>query len=421
MFAKRITYFWLALFIAGPVCAMADDGHWDDWGGSGKKLIVGQPSTPCPGAMYTTIGDAVTAAGPGDEIDICPALYPEQLIITKPLKLVGIEVNGVNRILIQPALTDLMGLATEAVITVMNTQGVVIENLAIDASHNTVATCSPGLAGVHFFNASGKVKDSAIFGAQLTNPTGCSKLPVLNGFGVLVDATQPGPFTVSVEHNSIHDYTSNGVFANGSAGGVKADIDGNDISGIGPVSGTFQFAVYLLNGAVGHVRHNVLTEGLCGSLTTVACRAARSEGVTVRNVGDGTVISDNIISNAQSGIFINGANDLKVINNRISNIYVLDGIDIQGTAAGHFTNSVIRGNRIFNVGGISDPNANASGIIEYYGTGTFSGNEISDNTISDTAVGVYYVLPDTVTSGTYFNVLYTTLNEALPSPPNVEP
>ncbi len=319
MLTRRTTYLclWLALFIGGSVYAMADD----DWTGSGKTLVVGQPSTPCPGATYTTIGAAVTAANPGDEIDICPATYPEQLVITKRLKLVGLEVNGVKRVLLQPTLTDIMGLATEAVITVMSTQGVVIENLAIDASHNTVATCSPGLAGVHFFNASGKVKDSAIFGAELANPTGCSKLPVLNGFGVRVDANQPGPFTVSVEHNSIHDYTANGVFVNGTAGGVTAEIDGNTISGIGPVGGTFQFAVYLLNGAVGNIRKNTLTEGLCGSLTTAACVAGRSEGVTIRNAGDGTEVSDNIITNAQSGIFINGANDLKVIDNQISNIY----------------------------------------------------------------------------------------------------
>ncbi len=371
MLRKRITYLWMALFLAGSVCAMANDDHGDDWKGSGKTLVVGQPGAPCVNAQYTTIGAAVSAAKPGDEIDICPALYPEQLVITKPLKLVGIEVNGVKRILLQPSLTDLLGLPTEAVITVMSTQNVVIENLAIDASHNTVAACTPGLAGVHFFNASGKVKDSAIFGTQLTNPSGCSKLPVLNGFGVLVDANQPGPFTVSVEHNSIHDYTAHGVFANGTEGKVVAKIDGNTISGVGPVSGSFQFAVYLLNGAVGYVRHNSLTEGLCGSLTTVACRAVRSEGVTTRNAGDGTEVNDNIITNAQSGIFINGANDMRVMNNQISNIYGLDGIDIQGTAAGHFTNSVIKGNRILNVGGINDPNANASGIVEYSGTGTF--------------------------------------------------
>ena len=413
MLTRRITYFWLALFIAGPVCAMADD-----WVGSGRVLVVGQPSTPCPGATYTTIGDAVSAAGPGDEIEICPALYAEQLIITKPLKLVGVEANGVNRVLLQPSLTDLMGLATEAVITVMNTKGVVVENLAIDASHNTVASCSPSVAGVHFFDASGKVKDSAIFGAKLANPTNCNTLRYGNGYGVKIDSSQPGPFTVSVEHNSIHDYGADGVLVLGTGGTpITAEIDGNTISGPGPALGTFQFGVFIAYGPVAHIKDNFITEGLCGSLTLSECIAVRSEGVTLRVPGDGTVVEGNIISDAQSGIFINGANDLKVTNNQISNIYGEDGIDIQGTAAGYFTNSVIKGNHMFNTGVAAE----GCGIWEAYGTGTISGNEISDNTVNDGYCGVAYAPPDMVGAGTYTNVLYSLVNTALPNPPDVEP
>lgn len=44
--------------------------------------VVGQPSTACPDAKYATITDAVHAAAAGDEIDICPALYPEQLMLS---------------------------------------------------------------------------------------------------------------------------------------------------------------------------------------------------------------------------------------------------------------------------------------------------------------------------------------------------
>ncbi len=211
MLKKRITHLGLALLLSGTVAAIADDGGSGDGGGSGKTWIVGQVNTPCPNAQYTTIAAAVSAAASGDVIAICPALYPEQLIITKPLTLRGIEVSGIKRVLLQPSLTDLMGLPTEAVITVMNTDGVTIENLAVDASHNTVTGCSPGVASVHFFNASGAVKNSAIFGGQLASPLSCTTLPFGNGFGVRVDSNLPGPFTVSVKNSSIHDYTANGV------------------------------------------------------------------------------------------------------------------------------------------------------------------------------------------------------------------
>jgi pectin methylesterase-like acyl-CoA thioesterase len=108
MLKKRTTFLSLGLLLFGTACALADEG-----GRGGKTLTVGQSGANCPNAQYTTIGAAVSAANSGDVVEICPALYAEQLVITKPLTLVGIEVNGVNRVLLQPSLTVLANLATE--------------------------------------------------------------------------------------------------------------------------------------------------------------------------------------------------------------------------------------------------------------------------------------------------------------------
>lgn len=389
---------------------------------------VGQSGTGCPSPQYTTIGAAVKAASAGDVIAICPGLYPEQLIINKPLTLRGIstEVNGlqVDRVLVQPALQDLGGLATEAVITVINTSNVTIQNLALDASNNSVSGCSPSVADIHFYNASGTVDHSALFGAELSNPQSCTTLPFGNGFGVRVDSNQPGPFHVSISNNSIHDYMCNGVLVTGD--GITGDVTGNNISGIGPAGGVFQFGVFIVNSAVGHVQSNVITEGLCGTLSPSECIPVRSEGVTLRAVGDGTVVDSNLISNAQSGIFINGANHASITNNTIRNIQALSGMDIQGTASGGFANSVIDGNTIYNVGPIDENASNdeeGCGINEYSGTGVY-GNRISNNTVNDAYCGVAAVQADHVSGGTYFNVLYPVLNsDQYPSayPPPTEP
>ncbi|MBV9770479.1 MAG: right-handed parallel beta-helix repeat-containing protein [Bryobacterales bacterium] len=378
----------------------------------GQTRIVGEPGTPCPNAQYTTITAAISAASPGDVIEICPALYAEQLLITMPLTLRGIEVNGVKRTLIKPTLTDVGGLPTEAVITVMNTNSVSIEDLAIDASQNTVTSCSPGLAGVHFLNSSGTLQHSAILGAHLATPSGCStNLPFGNGTGVLVDTSQSGSFHVAVNNNSIHGYTAYGVEATGA--GVTTEVNGNTISGAGPSIGFFQFGIFILNGAVAQITDNVITEGLCGSISIANCINQRSEGVTLRAVGDGTVVDSNIIDRAQSGIFINGANRLRVTNNQIRNIDAMSGMDVQASASGVFTNSIIEGNSISHVGPI---NQNASsdeegcGINEYSGTGTFSGNQIAANTVNDAYCGIAHVTTDHVEFGSYFNTLYTELN-----------
>jgi len=43
-----------------------------------------------PGPQYPTIQAAVTAATPGSTVNICPGTYPEQVLITKNLHLVGV-------------------------------------------------------------------------------------------------------------------------------------------------------------------------------------------------------------------------------------------------------------------------------------------------------------------------------------------
>jgi len=381
-------------------------------------LTVGQPNTPCVNPKYSTIGAAVAAAFSGDTVAICPALYQEQLTITKPLTLVGLTntgssssagTYGIDRVYIQPALTASQDTTYESVITVLNTSGVTIENLAIDASNNTLSGCSPTLSDVYFLNSSGKVILSALSGAELPDVTTCSGL-FGNGFGVLVDTdgSLPGPFNVAIEQNSIHDYEQDGIYVVGPGAGispaaVNVVVAGNSISGIGPSSGTLQFGVFL-NGATGQIKGNYISEGTCGTMAITDCINLRSEGVTLRSVGAGTLVDGNYITNAQSGIFINGLVQASITNNVISNIEGEDGIDVEG-----LTDSQIQGNKIFNGFPISNESC---GVYEWSGTGD-TGNTIGANLVNDAYCGVAYVTADVVTSGTYFNTLYTTFNTDL--------
>ena len=381
-------------------------------------LTVGQPNTPCVNPKYSTIGAAVAAAFSGDTVAICPALYQEQLTITKPLTLVGLTntgssssagTYGIDRVYIQPALTASQATTYESVITVLNTSGVTIENLAIDASNNTLSGCSPTLSDVYFLNSSGKVILSALSGAELPDVTTCSGL-FGNGFGVLVDTdgSLPGPFNVAIEQNSIHDYEQDGIYVVGPGAGispaaVNVVVAGNSISGIGPSSGTLQFGVFL-NGATGQIKGNYISEGTCGTMAITDCINLRSEGVTLRSVGAGTLVDGNYITNAQSGIFINGLVQASITNNVISNIEGEDGIDVEG-----LTDSQIQGNKIFNGFPISNESC---GVYEWSGTGD-TGNTIGANFVNDAYCGVAYVTADVVTSGTYFNTLYTTFNTDL--------
>jgi hypothetical protein len=418
--------FWARLNLGWLLWSLLGIGMFTSAPASAAQRIVGQSGVTCPNAQYTTIGAAVNASSPYDVIEICPALYPEQVIITKPLTLKGLNVGGVNRVLIQPtSFTPISNPGFDAVIAVLNTHDVTIENLAIDASQNDVTACTPGLAAVHFHDASGTVQYNAIFGATLAAPLGCaSGLPFGNGFGVQADADQAGSFHVTIEYNSIHDYTANGVLIENN--GVTATVLQNDITGIGPAGGVFQFGVFFANGAAGLIQGNVITEGNCGALSIADCIGVRSEGVTLRAIGNGTVVDHNIISKAQSGIFINGASHLRVTNNEIGNIDALSGMDIQGTATGAFTDSVIDSNIIFNVGPIdadASNNEEGCGINEYSGTGV-SGNSITNTNVNDAYCGIAAVAADSVGSSVIHNTLYPQLNsDAYPNvfPPPTEP
>jgi hypothetical protein len=390
---------------------------------SAATVTVGKPSTPCPDAQYSSINEAVEAAAAGDVIAICPGVYAEQILISKPLTIRGISVEGVSRVLLQPnPMVPIGGLPFAAVIAVVNTSGVSIQNVALDASNNSVNGCDIGLSGIHFYNASGDVDHTNISGAQLKDPTSCQTLvsyPLRlgGGIGVLADTDgfETGPFRVVVQRSTIQGFSASGIIATGN--GVTVASSQNSISGVGPSLGVKQFAVVVANGAVGNIVGNMINEGSCGALSIPDCVNLRSEGVLFRAVGDGSTIDSNYITNAQAGIFINGANQVRVTNNIIRNIDALHGIYIQGTAAGGFTNSVISGNMIYDV---TPLNAQNCGILEVPGSGV-GDNVIRGNTVHNAYCGVAHVAADAVSSGVYNNVLFNTLNIELPLPPALEP
>jgi pectin methylesterase-like acyl-CoA thioesterase len=131
-------------------------------------LTVGHANTNCPNPQYQTISAAVAAAGVEDTINICPALYPEQIVINKPLTLRGTEVSGIDRVLVQPTGFGAPGGTTSgAVITVVNTRKVTIENLAVDASQNAVSGCDVALAGVHVLNSSAHLVHNACLSRRM--------------------------------------------------------------------------------------------------------------------------------------------------------------------------------------------------------------------------------------------------------------
>src|SRR3974390_1329957 len=113
--------------------------------------LVSANQNICPTAEYTSIQAAIDASLPGDVINVCPGVYDEQLVISKPVTVNGVTVNSLDIALLQPSvLAPTGGESDIAVVNVLNTDGVRLLNLAVDAGKNTVSDCTPTSSPVHF-------------------------------------------------------------------------------------------------------------------------------------------------------------------------------------------------------------------------------------------------------------------------------
>src|SRR5208283_2859860 len=185
-----------------------------------KTLIVSSSNPPCTGASFSRIQDAVDAATDGQQIQVCPGLYPETPVITTPLGLTFMPGALVMPSSVtQSTLSLVSGSPLAGIVTVKNAAGVDIEGLIADAGAAGITQCAPNLMGVIYQNSSGSIKRSWARNTQLgTRLNGCQK---------------------------------NGITAN--EVGTTVEISRNVVVGIGPTTGAAQNGIQIGYGAQGEI------------------------------------------------------------------------------------------------------------------------------------------------------------------------
>ena len=154
-----------AFFVAGGALVLILLSCTSTFSGT---LLVDDDKAECPGAGFQTIQGAVDAATAGDVIQVCPGTYDEQVVIAKPLTLVGIAVGGkkaaVGAALNMIANTDFNGSPQASAILVKDTSGVNINNITVDGINNGIVWRStpPFIDGIFFRNAAGTVQSVVI-------------------------------------------------------------------------------------------------------------------------------------------------------------------------------------------------------------------------------------------------------------------
>lgn len=312
-----------AFFVFAGAGALA---HGDD----GETLVV-DDDLMCPHATYTSIQVAVNNAEPGDEILVCPGIYREQVKITIPLEIEGIDYKNEDAPIVMPpaALPNSTSLSSgnpiAAAIVADHAKSVEIEGLTVDwADGGPYANCAvPNLVGIYYRNTSGEAEHNAVRNVNLgPGLFGCQ-----SGQGIFVQSKLPGKSIVELAKNTIHDYQKTGILAN--EAGTYINAYGNTISGFGVSPIIAQNGVQIGFGATGQLHKNSIINHAYGACISITNCSFTSSNVLVFAAANGVNISENVLGKSQVNIYFD-ADKGKVEKNTIFDTDVFDGIYVPG-------------------------------------------------------------------------------------------
>ncbi len=292
---------------------------------------------------YATISNAVTSVPPGSTIMVCPGNYPEQVTITQPLTLKGVQSEGTaNPVVVVPpgGLTQSVTLLSNGVtaffqIVVQGTETgqVNISNLAIDGTNNGVGV-DEAMLGVLFQNSSGTVRQIATYN-QIANGS---------GFGIFLESTTSPSKTITISDSSVHDFDSGGIRCNCNSG-MTVDIDSNAVVGSNVPSANPPGEAIDMN-APGKITNNSVISnpappassagvGIAfGSNMVVSGNTVVGWGAGIWTIGDSSTIKSNRVLKAGGGITLSGSNN-DVEHNFLSNFPGGAGISFNCTGTGN--------------------------------------------------------------------------------------
>lgn len=327
-----------------------------------STLVVSNNPTPCPGAQYTRIQDAINAASAGDEIAICNGIYAEQLSINKSVDIDADSGAFLVPASIQQNATSLAtGNAIAAAVLVSAATNVSISGLTVDGINNGITECAPRLIGVYFQNSSGSLRHTVVRNFTL----GAALNACQSGTGVFVESGGGQTSDVEIADCSIHDYQKNGITANET--GTTAKIHNNVVTGIGPTPGAAQNGIQIGFSAGGAIRENVVANNVWSPCTAVASCLTVATDILVTQ-SDGVRVTDNTAGISQVGIFVDG-NNAEVRNNKVFAASVFENIRLQGNG------NLAAENTVFN-----------GGDADIYVQG--NNNSVVRNSISEAPIGI---------------------------------
>jgi parallel beta-helix repeat protein len=336
-------------------------------------LIVGNCKS---GTRFTTIQAAVDFAAPGNTVQICPGVYPEQVVINKQLVVKGISAAGQGAPVIVAPATGLVpnftgGMyGTVAVhLLVRDSTGVSISNVMIDG---TGATCPApaGWAGIAYESYSGSVTLTSVAVRNVGSYPDCRGAAVLSELGG----------NLTLQNSSIHGFYYGVVSSEGGTATINGNLVANGLRGI---------YVYGAAGPVVISNNSVLDIDAFPQDAAIFVTSAQVPTTGV------TVSGNTVAGSTQGGIDLDFVANAKISGNKVSGFRF-------GLSLFDLITSTVQSNTIQN-------SETAIFFAEYGATG---GNTLTKNTVNEASCGIMLgnIIDSTVTPNTLYNVTHTTCN-----------
>jgi parallel beta-helix repeat protein len=336
-------------------------------GASALTVVVGPAS--CQATIkphYATIQAAVDAVSGGSTIYVCPGTYPEQVTVSKPLTIKGVNDNNHGAAVITvpagglvPNVTTASYGVVAAQLLIQNATPVSIQNLMIDGTGGGCPTSNgyDHVAGIELLNVGDAVSGATVKKIVVRNLTSSCSL------GVGLHAENTG---IVLDSSNFHYIDGVAVYQTGGDGQI--------------INNTIQTT------SNGIVLHGVTQQS---NVSTNTIMSSGLSGVTLEaGTSLATVQKNNIGPFVNFGILLSESPGNTVSSNKVTNSW-------NGLLLYYAGGTTAWANTFTNIGYI--------GIWDEYSTG---GNAVNSNTITESPIGIVTVSPadDDLSGNTLVNV-----------------
>jgi parallel beta-helix repeat protein len=338
-------------------------------------LVVHQPTdTHCGnGSPFVTIQSAVDAASSGDNVQVCPGTYAEQVTIPAGKnKLTLVSTRPLQAVIQAPP--TIIAVSPKAIVHVNGANDTRIREFTItgpgpsgcDSIENGVRVDGGGSAEIEG-NHITKIEDTLFSGCQ-------------NGVAIQVGRQAEGTTgSADINNNLIDNYQKNGITVDNT--GSNATIEDNVIRGAGPTGVIAQNGIQISRGATARVQDNFVSDNVFTG--SPGEPAGQSTGVLLFNPGAVNVNSNAARAN-DNGIYALGTDRHTTLDGNSATRSIFDGIALDG----------VTGSTVSDNDSSDNTAANGQGFDLFDGT---SGARLDNNTGDNNATNGFFA--DVTTSG----------------------